>query len=259
MASVRVGSGVIEHYLQLEGAQVVRTPYFALTLENMRYVRRRHAISLFFGDPGLGKSIAARAVAESFAEGEGCVVNLTTRPNPRLLANSILDRLTGVIHNETRWESARLLKAVLQEQPRAVIIDEAQNATLESIEWLRWLHEEVPGRLTLLFVGGPQVRARLLRSPQLARRIFQPTAFRALPSKSVLATIRSFHPIYTDADDELILNADQRHCHGNFGHWAQISVTAYEMCREQNLSTIDSQIMDIAIQRNQPLRATWVP
>lgn len=249
---------MIEHYLQLEGAQIVNTPYFALALENMRYVRRHHAISLFFGDPGLGKSVAARAVAESFIGGEGCVVNLTTRPNPRLIANTILERLTGVVHNETRWESARSLKRVLQEQPRTVIIDEAQNATLECIEWLRWLHEEVPGRLTLLFVGGPQVRARLLRSPQLARRIFQPTAFRALPDKSVRATIRSFHPIYKQADNELIVDADQRHCHGNFGHWAQLSVTAFEMCRERGLSTINGEILEIAIRRNQPLRAGWV-
>ncbi|MDP8909612.1 MAG: ATP-binding protein [Chloroflexota bacterium] len=92
-----------------------------------------------------------------------------------------------------------------------VIVDEAQNAGLDCIEWLRSPHEEVPGRLTLLFVGGPQVRARVMRSPQLTRRIFQPTAFRALPAAAVLATIRSFHPIYEEAAEELILDVDRRH------------------------------------------------
>lgn len=89
---------MIEHYLRLDGAQVVRTADFALALENMRYVRRRRAISLFYGDPGVGKSVAAQAVASTFCDGEGCVVNLTTRPNPRMLANTILERLTGVWH-----------------------------------------------------------------------------------------------------------------------------------------------------------------
>jgi len=247
-------SAVIEHYLQLDGANVVNTPDFALALENMRYVRRRHAISLFFGDPGVGKTIAAQAVADSFGDGEGCVVKLTSAPNPRMLANAILERLTGVLHDETRWDAARTLKHELEERPRMVIVDEAQNAGLDCIEWLRWLHEEVPGRLTLLLVGGPQVRARVMRSPQLTRRIFQPTAFRTLPARSVLATIRSFHPMYQHADDELILDIDRRHCHGNFGHWAQLSVTAYEMCSEQGLSTITPQIADIAIRRNQELR-----
>lgn len=254
MAATGTAGVVIAHYLQLDGANVVNTPDFALALENMRYVRRRHAISLFYGDPGVGKSIAAQAVAEQFAPGDGCVVNLTTRPNPRLLANLILERLTGVDHDETRWDSARTLKRELQERPRTVIVDEAQNAGLECIDWLRWLHEEAPGRLTLLLVGGPQVRAVLMRSPQLVRRIFQPTAFRALPAAAVLATIRSFHPMYLDAADELILDTDRRHCHGNFGHWAQISVTAYEMCEEQGLSTITPAIADIAIRRNQALR-----
>jgi DNA polymerase III delta prime subunit len=245
---------VIEHYLQLDGAHVVNTANFALALENMRYVRRRHAISLFFGDPGVGKTTAAQAIAESFDEGEGCVVKLTTAPNPRMIANAILERLTGVAHDETRWEAARTLTHELQERPRMVIIDEAQNAGLDCIEWLRWLHEEVPGRLTLLFVGGPQVRARVMKSPQLTRRIFQPTGFRALPAASVLATIRSFHPMYEAVDDELILDVDRRHCHGNFGHWAQLSITAFEMCQELGLKTITPKIANIAIRRNQELR-----
>ncbi len=244
---------MIEHYLRLDGAQVVRTADFALALENMRYVRRRRAISLFYGDPGVGKSVAAQAVASTFCDGEGCVVNLTTRPNPRMLANTILERLTGVWHNETRWDGARVLKHELEDRPRMVVIDEAQNLSLECIEWLRWLHEEVPGRLTLLFVGGPQVRGRLLRSPQLARRIFQPTAFHALPASSVLAAIRAFHPIYERAADDLITDIDRRHCEGNFGHWAKLSVTAYEMCHERDLDTITADIAEIAIRRNEAL------
>lgn len=182
---------MIEHYLGLDGAQVVHTPNLALALDNMRYVRKRRAISLFYGDSGVGKSIAAQAVADEFPPGEGCMLNITTRPNPRELANVILERLLGVEHDETRWQSARTMKHELRDQPRTVIIDEAQNLSLECIEWLRWLHEEVPGRLTLLLVGGPQVRARLLRSPQLVRRIFQPTAFRSLSTRSVVSTIRA--------------------------------------------------------------------
>ena len=89
----------------------------------------------------------------------GDTLKLTSAPNPRMLANAILENLTGVFHDETRWDAARTLKHELQERPRMVIVDEAQNAGLDCIAWLRWLHEEVPGRLTLLLVGGPQVRA----------------------------------------------------------------------------------------------------
>lgn len=60
--------------------------------------------------------------------------------------------------------------------------------------------------------------------------------------------------MYEDADDALILDIDRRHCSGNFGHWAQLSITAYEMCSEQGLTTITPQIADIAIRRNQELR-----
>ena len=171
---------VIEHYLQLKDARVVNTPV-PLALANMRDVRRRRAITLFCGDPGVGKTIAAQAIAESFADGEGCVVKLTTAPQPaddrqrdpraahRRLARR--DALGGRAHAEPSCGSGPAGHRRRGPEPG-----------LDCIEWLRWLHEEVPGRLTLLFVGGPQVRARLMRSPQLTRRIFQPTAFRALPA-----------------------------------------------------------------------------
>lgn len=250
---------MIEHYLQLEDAEVVNTPDFALALENMRYVVRRRAISLFYGEPGFGKSIAAAAVVQSMADGDGLVIKLTTEPNPRVVANAIQDKLTGVEHDDTRWDAARAIKRELRQRPRLIVIDEAQNLDYKSVEWLRWLHEEIPGRLTLLLVGGPQLRACLRRSPQLVRRIFQPSAFRALPSASVTATIRSFHPIYHEADEALISDIDRRHCHGNFGHWAQLSITAYEMCRDQGEPTITRPMAEIAMRRNQDLHEFKTP
>ena len=72
--------------------EVVNTPDFALALENMRYVRRRHAISLFFGDPGVGKTIAARRSRTPWPRGRA-VSSSSRRPNPRMLANAILERL----------------------------------------------------------------------------------------------------------------------------------------------------------------------
>lgn len=250
---------MIEHYLQLEDAAVVNTPDFALALENMRYVVRRRAISLFYGEPGLGKSLAAAAVVESMANGDGLVIKLTTQPNPKVLANRMLEEITGVEHDYTRWDAARAIKRELRQRPRLVVVDEAQNLDTVSIEWLRWLHEEIPGCLTLLLVGGPQLRACLRRSPQLVRRIFQPSAFRVLPAESVTATIRSFHPIYHAADEALIADVDRRHCHGNFGHWAQLSITAYEMCRDSDQPTITPAIADIAMRRNQDLHELQAP
>lgn len=245
---------MIEHYLQLDGARVVATAPFAIALENARGVLRRRAISLFWGDPGLGKSVAARAVEQRHGAERIAHLKLTTRPNPRLLANWITRALTGVEHDETRWQAAETLKLVLTERDDwLIVIDEAQNLSLECIEWLRWLHEELPGTFALLLVGGPQVGPRLARSPQLLRRIFQPTPFRRLDESSVVDAMRFFHPIYEGADEELIIAADRRHCHGNFGSWAQVSVTAFESCRERGIDTVDDEILDLAIRRNSGL------
>lgn len=241
---------MIDHYLGLEDAHVVQTPSFLLAMENMRAVINRRAITVLWGDSGNGKTIAALARFELLPEHERCWIKLTTRPNPRVITNTVLHRLTGVDHDETRWQSARTLAREIERRPIAIFVDEAQNLSIECIEFLRWLHEEHPGRIALILVGGLQLRGRLARSPQLMRRVFQPTQFNPLQPAHLHDYLRVFHPIYTHAAPELIADIDRRHCNGNFGFWARITASAYELCREKNTKTITPEIAEIAIARH---------
>ncbi len=242
---------MIEHYLQLQDARVVQTPDFLVALQNMRGVIVRRAITVLWGGSGHGKSVAGRAVYEQLHAGQRCWIKLTTRPNPRVLTNAILYALSGVEHDETRWQSARTLARELRHREHVVIfIDEAQNLSIECIEFLRWLHEEHPGRFALALIGGVQLHGRLSRSPQLMRRIYQPSHFGRLHGPRVHEYLRIFHPIYADADGALIASIDEQHCEGNFGYWARITASAYDVCRERGVDTITREIADIAIGRH---------
>lgn len=241
---------MIEHYLGLEDARVVQTPRFLLAMDNMRGVILRCAITVLWGDSGHGKTIAGRAAFEGLAVERRCWIKLTTRPNPRVITNTILHKLTGVEHDETRWESARTLGRELARGPVVIFVDEAQNLSIETIEFLRWLHEEHPGRFALVLIGGVHLHGRLARSPQLMRRVFQPTRFSAMDPKRIDSYVRIFHPIYESADSSLIARIDEQHCDGNFGFWARFTASAYDLCRERNVATITPEIAKLVIARH---------
>jgi type II secretory pathway predicted ATPase ExeA len=242
---------MFEHYLQLKDARVVQTPAFLVALENMRGVLVRRAITVLWGPSGYGKTVAGRAIYGQLLESQRCWIPLTTRPNPRVITNELLHALTGVEHDETRWQSARTLKREMRHRDHvAIFIDEAQNLSLECIEFLRWLHEAYPGRIALALIGGVQLHSRLSRSPQLMRRIYQPSRFQRLDGNRIDEYLRTFHPIYEAADRKLITAIDDRHCEGNFGYWARLTASAYDVCRELGVATITSQIADLAIRRH---------
>jgi len=241
---------MIEHYLGLEDARVVQTPRFLLAMDNMRGVILRCAITVLWGDSGHGKTIAGRAAFEGLAVERRCWIKLTTRPNPRVITNTILHKLTGVEHDETRWELARTLGRELARSPVVIFVDEAQNLSIETIEFLRWLHEEHPGRFALILIGGAQLHGRLSRSPQLMRRVFQPTRFKPLDPRHLDGYLRTFHPIYANAQPQLIAHIDQRHCQCNFGFWARFTASAYDVCRERGIATVSAEVADIVIGRH---------
>jgi len=239
-----------EHYLGLPGARIVQTPQFLLAMENMRGVITHRAITVLWGESGHGKTIAGLVAYELLPVGERCWIKLTTRPNPRVLTNAILQELTGVEHDETRWHSARTLGRELERSAIVIFIDEAQNLSIECIEFLRWLHEEHPGRFALVLIGGVHLHGRLARSPQLMRRVFQPTRFSRMDPKRIDSYIRTFHPIYELADAALIARINEEHCDGNFGFWARLTASAYDVCRERNVPTITPEIAKIVIARH---------
>lgn len=55
--------------------------------------------------------------------------------------------------------------------------------------------------------------------------------------------MRRYHPIYEEADDELLHEVDVSYGHGTMRDWAVFTHTAAALCAEQNLTTVDEAVI----------------
>ncbi|MGO9750989.1 MAG: wax ester/triacylglycerol synthase domain-containing protein [Solirubrobacteraceae bacterium] len=126
-------------------------------------------------------------------------------------------------------------------------IGEAQNLTRDCFEHLRHLHDDPATRFALLFDGGDGCWEVLAREPMLRSRIYRRVAFAPLSDRDVLELIPTYHPIYHDADPELLLLIDDSATNGRLRFWAAFTHTAAAICHSRHANHIDRSIVESAI------------
>ena len=104
----------------------------------------------------------------------------------------------------------------LSDQPRLVIVDEAQWLNRDCIEYLRHLHDHPDTRFALLLVGGDGCWEVLSREPMLRSRIFRRVQFVPMTRATVLEVIPRYHPVYATTPADVIAEIDDRYAHGTF-------------------------------------------
>ncbi|KAB2384859.1 hypothetical protein [Actinomadura montaniterrae] len=83
----------------------------------------------------------------------------------------------------------------------------------------------------------------LRREPMLSSRVLVWQEMQGLSDEEVLTVIPSYHPIWRDADPEVIVFANTSAAHGNFRAWARITVLADHALRESGRATVDRQVL----------------
>jgi DNA transposition AAA+ family ATPase len=229
------------HFLDLDGARIVRTLSFAKTQRAVADVVEARAIGVIHGEAGLGKSFATawsirQQPLPAFA------FDFPTRTSMKRITEVILRAITSVPHHGERYELSDVLLDQLAREPRLLVIDEAQRLGHEAIEYLRWLHDDPNSQFALLFVGGNGCWELLRRYPMLRRRIYRRVEFRPLKLADLKTIIPRYHAIYAEAAETTIALIDRRFARGNFGHWARFTKTAAELCRKSKKPTVTERI-----------------
>ena len=66
--------------------------------------------------------------------------------------------------------------------------------------------------------------------------------FTPLSARDVLELIPCYHPLYHDADAELLLTIDDRYAHGLFRHWAAFTHTATTVRAENDQPIVTAEL-----------------
>jgi hypothetical protein len=230
------------HHLGLRGAEVMQTEAFLLSERAVQDVASAGAMGVIHGVAGSGKTFAVHAALDSLPV-PACCVQFPSRPSMLRVAQQLLQRLSPRAPGRgNRFELSDRLLDVLAERDRLIVVDEAQWLTRESIEYLRHLHDDPDTRFGLLLVGGDGCWQVLSREPMLRSRLYRRVTFTPLSARDVLEVIPRYHPLYNDADPELLLTIDDRYAHGLFRHWAAFTHTATTVRAEDDQPTVTAEL-----------------
>jgi DNA transposition AAA+ family ATPase len=231
------------HFLDLDGAQTVPTEAFKLTRRAISDLFETRAMGVVHGEAGLGKTFAVEEALNRWPDVESLWAAFPSRPTMRLVAVTLLELLTRVPCGErNRFYATALLVEELAQRPRMLVIDEAQRLNRECIEYLRHLHDQPTTHFALLLVGGDGTWEVLSREPMLRSRVYRRVTFQPLPAPHMIQAIRSYHLIYQDTTDELLLFIDDNFGHGNFRNWASFTRSAQDICRHAGRLQIDERV-----------------
>ena len=166
--------------------------------------------------------IAPRAALHPLTAGFGALYF----PGMKAVVQGLLEALTGVPHHGERFALTRDLTRELSGAPRLIVVDEAQRLNHDAVETLRMLHDHPDTRFALALVGGNGCWEVLSAHPMLRSRIYRRVAFTRLEWKELAVILPAYHPIYRDADRELLVLVDEAYARGSFRAWAVFTRTA---------------------------------
>lgn len=217
------------HIAGLDTVPVVRTPLLRMTERQVDSAVRHGEIILVYGAAGLGKTLSVRQAVESQSMSH-LWVQVGPRPSPKEVVAELLKEVEGEFPKpgERQYELVDRLIAQLNDKPRIVVLDEAQNFSKLGIDQLRNIHDRSAG-FPLVLVGGSHTQSVIASDPQLHDRIAGRVAFRPLADTELIGVLRDYHPYLGEADPALIFQINAAYAQGVFRRWARILKEAVDL------------------------------
>ncbi|MFD7015189.1 AAA family ATPase [Streptomyces sp. NPDC059161] len=212
-----------DHFMRLPGAQVVSTRALLMVRENIRAAIEARAMICIYGQAGRGKSLAVNTSLRELAPKLTRRIQFRARPSTRDLRHELFHAL-GLQGRPPAHaiEFDRMLRGALEET-HVLVCDEAQWLSKMCFEYLRYLWDDISSDLTIVFTGGDGCFEMLQSEPMLESRVYAWQEIEPMPLEEVLTVVPAFHPVWADADPDLIAMCDDEAAHGNFRAWAKIT------------------------------------
>lgn len=211
-----------KHLRGLPEVPTVATPGFRKTQVVAAEAAALREVAVVAGDPGLGKSFSVYHFV-SHQQLPWLWLDMRSQASSKEIVVKLLRAVAGSCdHRLPVYELVDELRERLAEEPRIVVIDEAQHLKAEGIHQLRYLHDQPDADWSLLFTGGVGCEKVLASDPQLEDRIAGRVRFSPLSDEELLSTLDAYSPFFAAADRQLLLKINDLYARGVFRRWARI-------------------------------------
>ena len=203
------------------GAELVHTAALQNLLDGARAVLQSRKTILIGGKPGGGKSLAmatlqaalpvrcAEVLIEADTNGKDAVA---------ALYEAVIGQRPG---DQIRRELTYELRDALSEEPLVLFIDEAQNIELSVLRNLRFLLQ-YPGTKFAMVLGGTGIVERVQSIGMLNSWVRKRVNFNPMTGTVLLDVLGRWHPMLSNAQDDLLLEIDRVYAHGNLRCWSDV-------------------------------------
>lgn len=258
------------------GANLVITPELERLLNAARTVMSNRRLISMPGAPGCGKSTAQAVLAAA------CSIKTTTCVVPTVKHNrglafyaALHSALIGTEALGTQREHENAVHRILSEEPRVLLIDEAQNADFDVLCNLRLLLERPNMHFTVV-LSGTGITELLEKYPMLLtwrqltidfQRLVTPMRLRTARggqahdlarASQLIPTLHGLHHRLARTDETLLVETDRVHCHGLIRSWIALLENLLSFSPDSDEGFSRTELIDAIVMvtnRTPPFRA----
>lgn len=183
--------------------------------------RRIVAVS---GNSGCGKTVATEVLATRLRQRVVFVAldrGITDKQVIETIYCAVAGNDTGIASRTRRAELMLHLRHLIAKAPLVLMLDEAQNASLNALELARQLQEH-PSANCGLVIAGVNLDSKLEREPMLENRIALRVRFDRIHDEDLAGTLAALNPMLGAYPDQTLLAANAEYCRGELRRWAQV-------------------------------------
>lgn len=229
-------------------AAIVRTASFELIAERLRFTTSLHATMVVSGPHGTGKRLALlTCLAEQALP--YVVAPLPPTPSDKDLTRLLYEAIHSNRDNFDLHSMQDELVDTLSEQPRIIVIDRTENLTTRAAGQLHYLHARSNATWSLVLLGGPDTGRIITTSAALRGDVLATVEVPLLTGDQLVRAVRGMHPLFTMADEPLLVLIDKQLCGGQLKRWGQFLQIALDVRNRAVLAGHDAPVLDVTLTR----------
>ncbi|PZT71606.1 MULTISPECIES: ATP-binding protein [unclassified Streptomyces] len=212
------------HFLNLAGARTVLTPGLAAAENALDGAYRQRRFLCVLGDAGVGKTFVVHHAAHTRFPQAHLPLHLGARPTPADL-RAHLHHALGLPGAAPAAPAVAdtLIRRALAATPRIVVVDEADRMSEACFEYLRFLHDDIPGGLCTVLIAGQHGEKALRAQQMLHTRTAEWLTLQPLTHDQIPRAIPALHPLWQAAAPDQLCFLDGHFAHGRLRRWALLT------------------------------------